>query len=168
MRSHSGFTLIEVLIVMALLTILSAIAYPKLHMLQVDTEGRAMAATVRHVREQIQLHASIADVPLSYDGYPSHIDPAWFPGHILPRDPWTYKQLKIQIVEGPKDATEPNNKTFRINGNGGIAGHSAWYNRSNGAFCIKVPDAGSEDDIQEMFHLVNRYSGGRGRHGHRV
>ncbi len=155
MRSRAGFTLIEFLIVMAILLILSGIVYPKFAGIKMNTEGRTMAATARQIRNQIQLHASIADVPLSFEGYPAEVDPAWFPGRNLPKDPWTRGEFKVQVVAGPKDASEPNNKTFKIKNDGGFTGHTAWYNKSNGAFCVKVPDRGSEADIQEMFRLIN-------------
>ena len=155
MRSRAGFTLIELLIAMAIVVILSAVAYPKLAGLQADARGTMLATTVHRVRQKIELHMSIADVALSPEGYPAEIDPTWFPGRNLPRDPWTHSELKIQIVAGPKDASEPNNKTFKLKKDGGFTGHTAWYNKSNGAFCVKVPDAGSENDILEMFRLIN-------------
>jgi len=155
MRSRAGFTLIEILIVMAILLILSAIIYPQYIELKNDAQGTMLAAAVHQVRQKIQLHASIADVALSKEGYPDEVDPAWFPGRSLPRDPWTYGQLKIQVVAGPKDASEPNNKTFSVKKNGSFTGHTAWYNKSNGAFCMKVPDRGSEDDIYELFRRIN-------------
>ena len=141
MRSRAGFTLIEILIAMAIVVILSAVAYPKFVGLRSDAEGAMMATTVHRVRQKIQLHMSIADVALSPEGYPDEVHPAWFPGRNLPRDLWTYTQLKIQVVAGPKDASEPNNKTFRLKKDGSFTGHTAWYNKANGAFCLKVPEA---------------------------
>ena len=155
MQSRAGFTLIELLIAMAIMLILSAIAYPKVVGLKDNAQGTILATTVHQVRREIQLHMSIADVALSDEGFPEKVDPAWFPGRRLPRDPWTYGQFKIQIVAGPKDASEPNNKTFQLKGDGGFTGHTAWYNKSNGAFCVKVPDRGSEADILELFRLIN-------------
>ncbi len=155
MRSRAGFTLIEILIAMAIVVILSAIAYPKFVGLQSDAQGSMLATTVHRVRQKIQLHMSIADVALSPEGYPDEVDPAWFHGRRLPKDPWTYSQFKIQVVAGPKDASEPNHKTFKLKKDGSFTGHTAWYNKSNGAFCVKVPDKGSEDDILDMFRLIN-------------
>ena len=160
MRNRAGFTLIEVLIVMSIMLILSAVVYPAYRELKVGTEGKTMAVTVRQVREQIRLHASIADGPLSFDGFPEEVDPAWFPGHRLPRDLWTFREFNIQVVAGPKVATAPNNKTFNLKPDGSAAGHTAWYNKANGAFCIKVPNQGSEDHIHDVFDLVNRNAGG--------
>ena len=160
MRSRAGFTLIEVLIVVSIMLVLSAVVYPKVIDLKVDTEGRAMAMPVRQVREQIRLHAALADYPLSVEGFPREIDPDWFPGRRLPRDLWTFREFDIQVVAGPKGATEPNNKTFNLKPDGTAAGHTAWYNKSNGAFCVKIPDKGSEDRIQELFQLANGTTGG--------
>ena len=44
---------------------------------------------------------------------------------------------------------------FNVSPNGQATGHTAWYNAANGSFCVKVPNHGSEDDIQELFHRVN-------------
>lgn len=160
MRNRAGFTLIEILIVMSIMLVLSGIVYPKFIELKIDAEGRTMAVTVRQVRAQIQLHASIADGPLSAEGFPNKIDPAWFPGERLPRDLWTFREFKVQVVAGPKDATAPNNKTFNLKADGTAAGHTAWYNKANGSFCVKVPNLGSEDHIQEVFLLANLSAGG--------
>jgi prepilin-type N-terminal cleavage/methylation domain-containing protein len=161
MRSRAGFTLIELLIALAIVLILSAVVYPKFAGFQSDAQGSMLATTVHRVRQKIELHMSIADVTLSPEGYPDEVHPAWFPGRSLPKDPWTSSLLKIQIVAGPKDASEPNNKTFKLIKGGGFTGHTAWYNKSNGAFCLKVPDVGSEDDILQKFRLIN----GRGSDG---
>ncbi len=160
MRSRRGFTLIEILIVMSMLSILAALLYPSFTHLAVDAERAMVMVTVRNVRDRIQLHTSIGDVALSLEGHPDDIDSDWFPGRRLPSEPWTSSQLKIQIVNGPKTATEPNNKTFRINPNGKPTGHTAWYNRANGSFCVKVPDRGSEQDILALFREINNLDSG--------
>ncbi len=64
MRSRAGFTLIEILIVMAILLILSAIIYPQYIGLKNDAQGTMLATAVHQVSEKIQFHASIADVTL--------------------------------------------------------------------------------------------------------
>ncbi len=155
MRSSHGFTLIELLIVIAILAILAAIVYPLAMDATGNVESVTMAATVRTVRERIGLHGSTGDTPLSTEGYPNQVDPDWFPRRALPRDVWTRRPLFIQVVHGPKQATEPNNKTFNLRSDGLAAGHTAWYNAANGSFCVKVPNRGSEDDIREMFLRVN-------------
>lgn len=159
MRSRRGFTLIEILIVMSMLLVLAALAYPSFTHITLDAEQIRVVLTVRNVRDQIQLHRSIGDVSLSQDGHPDEVPANWFPGGRMPSDPWTSNELKIQVVNGPKAATEPNRKTFKINSNGKPAGHTAWYNRANGSFCIKVPDRGSEQEILDLFHSINGTTG---------
>ena len=155
MRRRRGITLIELLIVMAILAILAAIVQPMILDATGDVESITMAATVRAVRQRIEIHGSSGDTSLSIEGYPNQIVSNWFPRGVLPRDAWTRRPLFIQVVHGPKQATEPNSKTFNVRPDGQAAGHTAWYNAANGSFCVKVPNRGSEDDIQELFHLVN-------------
>ncbi len=159
MRSRRGFTLIEVLIVMSMLLIMAALVYPVYMNVTIDAERAVVRVTVRIVRDKIHLHESIGDVALSPFGYPADVESDWFPGRRLPTDPWTSSELKIQVVEGPKSATEPNHKTFNINPNGKPTGHTAWYNKANGSFCVKVPDRGSEQEILALFRSINDLDG---------
>lgn len=159
MRSRRGFTLIEVLIVMAMLSILAALVYPAYTDVTVDAQGAVVRVMVRNIREKIQFHQSIGDVALSPDGHPDDVLRDWFPGRELPTNPWTSSVLKIQTVHGPKDATEPNHKTFQVNSDGKVSDHTAWYNMANGSFCVLVPDRGSEQYILELFRSINGLDG---------
>lgn len=159
MRSRRGFTLIEVLIVMAMLSILAALVYPAYTDVTVDAERAVVRVMVRNIREKIQFHESIGDVDLLRDGDSDDVFRRWFPGGRLPTNPWTSSVLKIQTVHGPKDATEPNHKTFQINSHGEVSGHTAWYNMANGSFCVMVPDRGSEQEILELFRSINDLDG---------
>ena len=142
-----------------MLSILGALVYPVYMDVTIDAERAVVTVTVRNVRDKIQLHQSIGDVALSPFGHPDDVESDWFPGRRLPTDPWTSSELKIQVVEGPKNATEPNHKTFRINPKGKPTGHTAWYNKANGSFCMKVPDRGSEQEILELFRSINGLDG---------
>ena len=155
MRRRAGFTLIEVLIVMAILVVLAGITYPMFAGIGESIHQTAVHATVRQVRDLVEYHGALRDVSLSWEGYPDTIDPRWFNGGVLPRDPWTMQPMKIQVVHGPKEATVPNKKTFNIRPDGLPAGHTAWYNAANGSFCAKVPNEGSEEEILELFRLAN-------------
>ena len=55
--SRRGFTLIEVLIVMAILLLLAGIVYPLFDRVGDQARPTIMATTVRQVREQIIYHA---------------------------------------------------------------------------------------------------------------
>ncbi|MHC4775857.1 MAG: prepilin-type N-terminal cleavage/methylation domain-containing protein [Planctomycetota bacterium] len=127
MTKRRGFTLIEVLIAMAIILVLAGIVYPLM------AEG---------------------DTELSSEGYPNRIEPAWFT-HGMPVDAWTKQPLMVQVVHGSKDATSPSNESFVIKPDGRPAGHTAWYNAANGAFCVKVPRVGTKDERLELFSRVN-------------
>ncbi|MHC4414052.1 MAG: type II secretion system protein [Planctomycetota bacterium] len=155
MRKRSAFTLIEVLIVMSILVVLAGVVYPIIADTAAMGGPTTMANTVRQVREQITYHAAVGDVPLSAEGHPNTIDPAWFAGGRLPEDAWTYRPLNIQVVHGAKDQVHPNNKSYQLRPDGQAAGHTAWYNASNGAFCARVPRIGTPDEILATYNYVN-------------
>lgn len=154
MRCRRGFTMIEVLIGMSILMVLTALVYPRVTVMSDDVPAATMRATVVQVRRQISYHGFLDDVPLSNEGFPNDIKPSWFRCGALPHDAWVLQPLKIQVVHGPKNATEPNKKTFKVS-SGKATGHTAWYNAANGSFVALVPDQGSEDDILELFDYVN-------------
>ena len=155
MRKPSGFTLVEVFIVVALLAVLAGIVYPVFADVGEFSRAGAMATTVNTVREKILYHAALGDVPLSMEGYPNDISPGWFAGGQMPRHSWTDRPLKIQVVHGPKSAPYPNKKWYTVKPNGDAAGHSAWYNASNGSFCALVPKTGTEDERIDLFNRIN-------------
>ncbi len=157
MRKRHGFTLIEVFIAMAIIMVISGIVFPLVADVGDLARPASMASTVRQVREKIIYHTIFGDTPLSPEGYPSSVEPAWFATGEMPRDVWTDHPLKVQVVHGPKDATSPNNESFVIKPDGRPAGHTAWYNAANGSFCVKVPKLGTEDERLELFNRVNGY-----------
>jgi type II secretory pathway pseudopilin PulG len=161
MSSRHGLTLVEVLTVVVIIMILAGIVHPILHRLGNQASPTVMAATVRQVREQIAYHTGSGDVPLSNEGYPNAIDPAWFAAGRMPEDAWTGQPLGVQVVHGSKTATAPAQIFFVITTNGRPAGHTAWYNASNGSFCVRVPKKGTPQQRRELFDLINGPNGGR-------
>lgn len=155
MRKRSAFTIIEILIVSAILLVLAGIVYPLVAELPRNAQTVTMTGVVRLIRQKILYHAAVADVPLSREGYPNTIDPAWFGNGLLPQNVWTKRPLKIQTVHGSKDRMVPNHKTFKLPRSNGVGQHTAWYNAATGAFVALVPKIGSEADMRGMFNLVN-------------
>lgn len=158
MRKRSAFTIIEILIVSAILLVLAGIVYPLLAELPRNAQTVTMTGVVRLIRQKILYHAAVADVPLSREGYPNTIDPAWFGNGLLPQNVWTKRPLKIQTVHGSKDRMVPNHKTFKLPRSNGVGQHTAWYNAATGAFVALVPKIGSEADMRGMFNLVNGHN----------
>ncbi len=155
MTKRRGFTLMEVLIVMAILLVLAGIVYPLMADVNDLARPATMAATVRQVREKIIYHTGLGDVPMSAEGYPNSIEPAWFTNGRMPVDAWTQEPLSVQVVHGSKDATCPELASFVITPDGRPAGHTAWYNAANGSFCVKVPRLGTKDEQLERFSRIN-------------
>src|SRR5262245_42979558 len=122
MRPRTGFSLMETLLVVAIMMGLTALLYPLVN--AADDTGHiiAAAATARQVRQQIALHAAIRDGPTSPEGYPAAIDPKWFAGHRLPTDPWTLNPIAVQVVAGPDTVIAPNQLTFELGGNNTAVG----------------------------------------------
>ena len=156
MPQRRGFTFIEVMIAITIVGILSAIVYPMVVDLEDVSQARVMQATVRDVRERIGYHAALRDVPVSQEGFPLGVDPEWFPTGQLPRHAWTGEPMNVQVVHGPKEYTQPNNKTYQEGDDGG---HDAWYNATNGSFCALVPAHGSDAEIRGRFDLINGLGG---------
>jgi prepilin-type N-terminal cleavage/methylation domain-containing protein len=154
MTKRRGFSLIELLIAMAILMVLSGAVYPVMADIGDLSRPAAMAVTVRQVRAKIIHHTGHGDTELSSEGYPSRVEPAWF-GNGMPADVWTNQPLSVQVVHGSKDATRPANESFVIRPDGRPAGHTAWYNAANGAFCVKVPKVGTKDERLELFNRIN-------------
>lgn len=158
MRKRSAFTIIEILIVSAILLVLAGIVYPLVAEMPRNAQTVTMTGVVRLIRQKILYHAAVADVPLSREGYPNTIDPAWFGNGLLPQNVWTKRPLKIQTVHGSKDRMVPNHKTFKLPRSNGVGQHTAWYNAATGAFVALVPKIGSEADMRGMFNLVNGHN----------
>lgn len=155
MRKRSAFTIIEILIVSAILVVIAGIAYPLVAEIPRNVQTSTMTGVVRLIRQKILYHAAVGDVPLSKEGYPNTIDPAWFRNGLLPQDVWTRRPLNIKTVHGSKGMTVPKNKTFKLPHSNRVGKHTAWYNAATGAFVALVPKMGSEADTREMFNLVN-------------
>ena len=155
MRQRSAFTFIEVMIVVAILAILAGIVYPMVIGLGDAASATVMKATVRHIRQKIALHSALGDVPMTREGFPKDIHPDWFNSGHIPLHAWTGRPMKLQVVNGGKTAPEPNNQSYIVQPDGDAAGHTAWYNASNGSFCALVPKIGTAAEIRGLFNLVN-------------
>jgi prepilin-type N-terminal cleavage/methylation domain-containing protein len=155
MARRTGFTLIEVLIAMAIVLVMAGVVYPVFADFNDSARDAIMATTVRQIRERVIYHTAVADCPMSAEGYPDEVEAIWFPGGRMPVDVWTSRPLNVQTVHGGKDATQPNNLAFIIKKDGTAAGHTAWYNASNGSFCVMVPRLETDEEIQTLFEQIN-------------
>ena len=75
-RWASGFTLVELLIVVSILGILAAIVVPKYVNAQDEAVASALAGNVKMIRDQVSLYQA------KNGAYPDEIDTTWFAGGI--------------------------------------------------------------------------------------
>ncbi len=153
MKPRHGFTLLEILAVVSILGILSAIVVPQFASAAEEARPAAMAANVVHVRKQIAYHAAIGDVALSQEGFPDTIDPSWFTFGRMPKHAWAGSPITVTVKSKPADEVYPKKKTYMPNQK------NAWYNTTNGAFCVLVPDTiGDDAKIIAVFNKANMAS----------
>jgi len=147
MSRRIGFTLIEILIALSIVAVIAAIVLPR----ALDAAGlgkpAVMAANVRMVRQMIEYRAA-----LSPYGYPDEVDPIWFPTGQLPNHPWTGRPIVIRVVDGALNENLPQSAVFD---KGDPDAPTAWYNRTNGAFCALVPMRDNPDEDRALFREVN-------------
>jgi general secretion pathway protein G len=147
-----AFTLVEILIVLVILGILASIVIPRFVESNQLTRESMMATTARYVRQMVQYHRQAADVDLSDAGYPAEIEAAWFRGSILPTHAWTDRPMIIDVESGGADDIYPGDKTFDPSV---LGASNAWYNTTNGAFCVLVPNLASDDETLKAFNAAN-------------
>ncbi len=155
MRVCRGFSLVEVLLVIAILAILSAMVYPVLAEVEQTSRATAMAVAVRDVREQIALHAALGTRPLAPSGFPAAPDRAWFFEGDFPVHVWSGAPMTLELVDGPESRIYPDDKSYDASSDGGTTRPTAWYNSANGSFCVRVPRAATESETLAVFYRVN-------------
>jgi general secretion pathway protein G len=149
---RGGFTLIEVLIVVVILGILASLVIPRFVESDQLTRETIMASTVRYVRQMVQYHRHSGTVALAASGFPQDIEAAWFRGNVLPEHSWTGMPMVIADVDGDVADFFPAAKTCDPNA---VGAASAWYNRTNGAFCVLVAARETDDETLAAFNAAN-------------
>ena len=135
--------------VLAVLAILAVIIIPTFADVAHVGRAKTMSTIVRHIRELIAYKVADPEVVLSDAGYPVTIETSWFARDKLPYHTWTGNPLVVETVAGPAGDIYPAEKTFSA------GDPNAWYNNSNGAFCVRVPASGTVAKTLENFNTVN-------------
>ena len=94
----TGMTLVELMIVVAMLAILAAILVPMFGTTSDMARTEAMASNAAQVKSMIIHHAGVRDVALSAQGYPTAIDGAWFKMGHLPEHSWSGSPIAVEVV----------------------------------------------------------------------
>ncbi len=148
-RAASGFTLVELTIVVLMIAILAAMVIPKLSNGTDQSRSGATAAIVKSVQTMIQYAENSPD---NFTGtIPATIDPNWFADKKLPINPWDEGYAGARVnndASATASQTHPTFKTIAANG-------VFWYNPSNGRFRALIPDQGSDEANIALYNAVN-------------
>jgi prepilin-type N-terminal cleavage/methylation domain-containing protein len=145
--SRNGFTLVELVIVVAILGILAAIVVPRFAAGRQEATEAALATNVRNVR--IQITKYMAD----HGDYPRTIEPDWFAGGKLPEHPDNSFGVPTLQVQKDPGRLHPGQKVLKP----GLGG-AYWYNPLEGTFAARVADQGSQAETLASYNRVNQSS----------
>ena len=148
-RGDGGFTLVELLIVVIILAILSAVALPTFGNQRVE----AVASTLKANVMQVVMVLEHQKQKTSDGTYPATIESSWFMAGKLPHHPDEMAGVPpVEIVAVP-GLLHPANKLMQP----GVAG-AYWYNSTTGAFRARVKSLGDAAETAAFYDLVNGVS----------
>jgi len=140
--NHRGFTLVELVVVVLILGILAAVAYPKVVSRTDDSELTTIRLSLRTIQDQIDLQYALTG------SYPATINPAWFRGNKIPHHPLNGGAIPDVHVFSGHDRTHPSHKTLDNYG-------AYWYNRDVGIVRARVPYSSSSAEVIAKYNLFN-------------
>ncbi|MEM9294964.1 MAG: type II secretion system protein [Planctomycetota bacterium] len=148
---RTGFTLIEMVIVIAVLAILASIALPRYGAAQDEARNAAALSNRKTIQNMIHAYHS------RHEAWPATIDPGWFPENEVPPHPYApdWEGDPVQVFRNKRDPSRyyPGAKLL----NPDISwGKPYWYNPVNGNLIVRVPE---QDTVQATIDLFNEING---------
>lgn len=141
-KPKRGFTLIEVLFVVVLLSILAVIVLAKYKDYQRDAKAAAAATIQRTVQLQVDAYFG------RHGEYPDTIDPSWFGRVQLPPNPFHPDASGVVDINPEQNKFHPINKASYTAGN-------YWYNPITGRFRVRVEQCDTDEETLELYNTVN-------------
>lgn len=144
-KKQSGFTLVEILIVVVILGILASIVVPQFSNATDQSRATAVASIVRTVQSKVfENFATGGD-------YPTTIEDEWFVEGTTPINPLASSpesRIIINDTSAASDETHPSSKVVSSSG-------AFWYNPSNGSFRALVPAKATEAETLALYNEAN-------------
>jgi hypothetical protein len=147
---HSVRLLIDSLVALMLAAVLGGVV---LHYRHEDAERAAIEQTqesLRTIRQQVMVHAALADATLTPEGFPERLEPEWFRFGI-PRNHVVGPGHGWIEVAGPdqKDLAHPPVRVVREREAG------FWYNPYRGVIRARVPENLTDAAAVRLYNRVN-------------
>ena len=145
-RRNTGFTLVELLIVVVLLGILASIALPSARRDRSEAVKSALKANVQNVGMVLEYHRQ----QTPNGAFPSAVDGGWFASGSLPGHP--DQMAGVPLVETVRvvGVYHPSSKVIAPGSPGAY-----WYNVRTGAFRARVKAIGTSTETLAYYNEVN-------------
>lgn len=144
--TNQGFTLVEMLVVIAILALVSALVVPQFASASGDAQISSAASTVRRVQEQIEVFRA------TQGQYPAVIAPSWFAGDALPRNPFA-PEVQDSVYYDSSNSTTKTHPTIKDLRDESIKVY--WYNPLNGRFRARVTHMSSDEESLDLYNQVH-------------
>ncbi len=143
---RSGFTLVELLIVVTLLAIISAIIVPAMR----SERREGVTSTLRSNVTQVQMVLEVEKQKVGDGTYPAVLSPTWFVSGILPVHPDNMAGVPAVETVRTAGASHPSDKLVHAGSSGAY-----WYNVANGSFRARVKEQESSSETLAFYNEAN-------------
>ena len=143
---YQAFTLVEILIVVAVLGILAVMVVPQFASASSDAKISSAAITVKLIQERVgYFQATTGQIPQA-------IEPSWFANNSLPQSPFGENLALPVYYDVDNDLTKVH-PTIKDNSNPTIG--AFWYNRLNGKVRVRVEPQANDAQTLALYNAVH-------------
>lgn len=145
LKKQPGFTLVELLVVVVIVSILTAIVVPTIDYFGDQAKLTAAQTSVRAIQKQIDIHK------IKTGNYATTFQVKWFRGYKIPKSPYGLGNGNPVFYTSKLNKRHP---TFKeINSR-----TPYWYNSMTGLVRIRVPVQASDAETLELYNAANSSS----------